>query len=303
MSNNLLYIQTPITLSQNLKNKLNKNIYFKLDALQPTGSFKIRGIGKLCQQYKDDGYTKFVSSSGGNAGIAVAYAGMMLNTPTKVFIPKSSNKLYINIIKSYGADINIIGNNWDEAHKAALDYAEQNKSGYVPPFDHPVLWQGHSTIMDECKASIEKPDVVVVAVGGGGLACGVLEGMHNNGWQDVPVITTETIGADCFYQANQANKIISLEHITSSATSLGAKTVCSKLFDWREKHKIITYRTTDDIAAKACYEFAKDKRILTELAAGSALSVVYEAADIINQYNNILVIVCGGVNTEFLLKT
>ena len=174
-----LHIQTPLIESQYLKNKLNKQVYFKLECMQPPGSFKLRGIGALCQEKLQQGAKTFVASSGGNAGVAVAYCGMKLNVPTTVFIPSSSNPIYIDAIKSYGAKVVVAGLVWDEAHQAALDFAEQHQAAYIPPFDHPSLWKGHASMITETiQQGLSEPDVVILSVGGGGLACGVLEGMH-----------------------------------------------------------------------------------------------------------------------------
>lgn len=291
-----LHIETPL-----IKSSLDdRNVYFKIESLQPTGSFKARGIGKLCQHYHAQGFKKLVSSSGGNAGVATAFAGNMLNLPTTVFMPSTSGDVYKSFIKRFDADIIIHGDVWDEAHTAAMTFAEKESAAYIHPFDDPIIWQGHSTIIEECFAAGITPDAVVVSVGGGGLACGLLQGMHQCGWNKVPLITVETLGADSFYQSVQAGKLITLDKITSRATTLGAKRVSDALFDWTNKHNIIATLTTDEIAERACARLASDHHILTELAAGAALSTVYADSDKLAAYNTVLVIVCGGVNTRFL---
>ncbi|WED44436.1 pyridoxal-phosphate dependent enzyme [Legionella cardiaca] len=294
-----MYQETPLIYSQYLKNTLSKDIFFKLEALQPTGSFKIRGIGKLCQEYKKQNFNQFVASSGGNAGIAVAYAGMKLHTPTTVFIPETSHKIYINEIKSYGAKVVVAGKVWDEAHQAALNFASEQNAAYIPPFDHPLIWSGHATIVDEIIATGVQPDAIVVAVGGGGLACGILEGMHQNNWSNIPLIAVETQGADAFYQSVKAGKQVTLKKITSKATSLGAKQIAAELFQWSSNHDIKNIVVTDGEAESGCRAFAKDKRILVELSAGASLSLVYNNHAILRDYRSIIVIVCGGVNTTF----
>ena len=116
---------TPLTSSRTLKNATGKNVAFKLESLQPSGSFKLRGIGYLCQQEAMRGANAFVASSGGNAGVAVAYSGMKLNKPTTVFVPKSSHSIYINAIKSFGATVIVSGCNSGEAQVAAVDFAKK----------------------------------------------------------------------------------------------------------------------------------------------------------------------------------
>ncbi|MFC3908309.1 pyridoxal-phosphate dependent enzyme [Legionella dresdenensis] len=295
-----LHIQTPLIESQYLKNKLNKQIYFKLECMQPPGSFKLRGIGRLCQEELQQGAKAFVASSGGNAGIAVAYCGMKLNIPATVFIPASSNPVYIDAIKSYGANVIVAGQVWDEAHQAALNFAKQHGAAYIPPFDHPSLWKGHASMITETiQQGLSKPDAVILSVGGGGLACGVLEGMHQHGWENVPLVAVETQGADAFAQSVKANKLVTLDAITSKATSLGAKRVAQKLMDWTKIHKIENMIVTDDEAEQACWNFAHEQRILVELSSGASLSLIYNDHPALHDAESILVIVCGGINTSY----
>ncbi|AHE66281.1 pyridoxal-phosphate dependent enzyme [Legionella oakridgensis] len=292
-----LHIKTPLISSQHLHNTLGKNIYFKLELLQPTGSFKLRGIGKLCQREVRRGRRSFVASSGGNAGVAVAYCGMKLGVSTTIFIPSSSHPMYIDAIKSYGAQVIVAGAVWDEAHQAAEIFAKNNKAAYIPPFDHPMLWDGHATMIEEViTQGLEPPDAVIVSVGGGGLACGVLEGMRRYGWNHVPLIAVETTGADSFFQSVNANRHITLPSITSKATSLGAKHVSERLLQWTNEHTIKNIVVSDQEAELGSRAFAKEQRMLVELSSGASLFPVYENHSIIHPLKSILVIVCGGMN-------
>ena len=292
-----LHIETPLLESQFLKNTWGKSVYFKLELLQPSGSFKLRGIGRLCQQYHEQGTRSFVASSGGNAGAAVAYCGMMLKVPTTVFIPKTSHPIYIDTIESYGATVVVAGAVWDEAHLAAQDFAQKYQSAYIPPFDNPTLWAGHSTMIDEIVLQNPiPPDAVILSVGGGGLACGVLEGMHRHGWNDTPLIAVETAGADSFFQSVAANRLVTLPAITSRATSLGAKRVTERLLKWSKEHVIKTIVVSDDDAEDATRAFAHDKRMLVELASGASLAPIYHHHPLLESYRSLLVIVCGGIN-------
>lgn len=294
-----LHIKTPLLHSQQLQNEFGQSVYLKLEALQPSASFKIRGIGRLCQTYMQQGKTEFVASSGGNAGIAVAYSGMKLKIPVTVFIPKTSHPIYIQAIKVYGAKVIVAGDVWDEAHEAATQYASQAHAAYIPPFDHPIIWAGHSTMINEIAASGIIPDAIVAAVGGGGLACGILAGMQRRGWHEIPLIAVETRGADAFFQSIQAKEMITLPTITSKATSLGAKHVTPRLLKWASMHPIKSVVVTDEEAEQGARLFAKDKRILVELSAGAALSLAYHHHPVIRHCKTIVVIVCGGVNTSF----
>ncbi len=295
-----LHYKTPTLYSVPISQRLRKHIWLKMECYQPTGAYKIRGIGHLCQHYFKQGVRNFVSSSGGNAGIAVAYAGRMLGAKVDVFVPESSHPIFINAINAQGATVHIKGSVWDEAHQHAVEFVESTGGKYIPPFDDPLIWQGYTSMIAEAADEMPKPDAVIAAVGGGGLACGLLQGMHQQGWQNVPFYTVETKGAASFAESVKAGELITLDLINTIATSLGAKRVTSALWDWTKKHEIIALTTTDCAAVKAVKQFADDHRVLVEPAAGAVLSIIYDN-EILKSYDNVLVIVCGGVGISLEL--
>jgi len=293
-----IFVQTPILKSHKLKKELNKNIYYKAEYFQPSGSFKIRGMEELCRHHIKEGKTNFISSSGGNAGYSMAYVGKELGVNVKVIVPETTAQTMINKIKYLGTDVEVQGNVWDEAHKYALKLAEETNAVIVSPFDDPLLWKGHSTIIDECANEIEQPDVVVVSVGGGGLLCGIFEGLKRNGWQNTLVITTETKGAASFYKSYEAGKLIELDNIDSIATSLGALKVTEQSLKYAEDFNVLPFKMSDKDAVNSSLIFLEEYNVLVEPACGAALSVPYYHSELIKDAENVLVIVCGGVNTD-----
>ena len=140
-----------------------------------------------------------------------------------------------------------------------------------------------------------KPDVVVLSVGGGGLLCGIVEGLHRNDWVDVPVIAVETEGADSLRQSVRAGDRVELPAITSIATSLGATQVCEQAFIWSKEHASSNIVVSDRAAVCACLRFLADHRVVVEPACGASLAVVYERAPELERFDSVLVVVCGGV--------
>ena len=114
MSN--LYIETPTLLSEPLSLTAGKPVWLKLEALQPSGSFKLRGVSLLCQQELARGALGFVSSSGGNAGIAVAYVGRKLGVPVRVVVPETTSEVPRQLIRAEGAELIVHGESWFEAN-------------------------------------------------------------------------------------------------------------------------------------------------------------------------------------------
>jgi L-serine/L-threonine ammonia-lyase len=291
-----LHINTPLVESLPLSLATGRGVWLKLEALQPPGSFKIRGIGLACETYLQQGAKRFVSSSGGNAGLAVAYAGRKLGVSVTVVVPQTTSARAKELLKLEGAEVIVIGASWQEANAHAQSLVGATDA-FLHPFDNPLLWQGHATMIDEvAQTRLDglKPEVVVLSVGGGGLLCGVAEGLHRNGWGDVPILAVETEGAASYHQALKAGKPVEIDKISSIATSLGAKRVCDSAFAWSQKHPIRSVLVSDRSALTACERFLADHRLLVEPACGAALALAYDHPAELASYNNALFIVCGG---------
>ena len=271
MNTTPLHLQTPLLESRPLSLAAQRTVWLKMEALQPPGSFKIRGIGHACQIHAQRGAKRFVSSSGGNAGMAVAYAGRVLSIPVTVVVPQTTTARAQELLRLENAEVIVHGASWQEANELALSMVGPDDA-FLHPFDDPLLWTGHASLIDEVAASGQKPDAVVLAVGGGGLLCGVIEGLQRNGWHDVPVIAVETEGAASFHAATLAGKPVQLEQITSIATSLGAKRVCDQAVNDFASHSIHSVLVSDQQALDACERFLFDHRVLVEPACGAALA-------------------------------
>ena len=217
-----LHINTPLIESAPLSEIAGLQVYLKLENTQPAGSFKIRGIGRLCQEAQKEGKDHFITSSGGNAGYATAYAGRCLGIKTTVFVPSTTLHDTISKIEELNANVIIKGDVWDETDNFAREFSSKINGLYVPPFDHPLIWEGHATMMDEIAGEIPKPDAIILSVGGGGLLCGVAQGLHKNNWRDVPVIAVETEGTASFAASQKAGRLITLDKIESIAKTLAA---------------------------------------------------------------------------------
>ena len=292
MSN--LYIETPTLLSEPLSLMADKPVWLKLEALQPSGSFKLRGVSLLCQQELAKGARGFVSSSGGNAGIAVAYVGRKLGVHVRVVVPETTSEVARQLIRVEGAELIVHGESWFEANAYVQESLAADEA-FIHPFDHPLLWQGHSSLIDEVAQLGIKPGAVVLSVGGGGLLCGAVEGMQRVGWLDVPVLAMETEGADSFAAARAAGKAVRLPAITSIASSLGARQVCDQALVWADEHPVISQVVSDAAALRACERLLRDHRLLVEPACGAALAAITESSKQLQSAESVLVIVCGGV--------
>jgi L-serine/L-threonine ammonia-lyase len=297
----LIHVVTPLWESPSLSAAVGAPVYLKMESFQPVGSFKARGIGLAAQDSFEAGAGRLVCASAGNAGYAVAYAGRRIGIPVTVVVPKTTPVWLQGLVRREGAETIVHGDSWDDAHAYATELAKREDAAYIHPFDDPRLWKGHSSIIHEIAALGIKPGAIVVSVGGGGLLCGLLEGMHEIGWTKIPVLAVETEGAASFAAAVKAGRLVTLDRITSIATTLGARRVAAQALEWTKNHPITTWQVTDRDAVEACVRFADEHRVLVEPACGAALASVYHKAEPLEGLRPIVIIICGGAGVSLPL--
>jgi L-serine/L-threonine ammonia-lyase len=260
-----------------------------MDALQPPGSFKIRGIGHACEEHVRRGARRFVSSSGGNAGLAVAYAGRQLGVPVTVVVPQTTSERAKELLRQEDAEVIVHGASWQEANEFALSLVAETDA-FLHPFDDPLLWEGHATMIDEVARSGLEPDAVVLSVGGGGLLSGVAQGLQRNGWNKLPLIAVETEGAASFHAAAKAGHAVQLMRSASPPPGRQTRVRPGRAVDQGAPSTVLCDRS----ALSACERFLADHRVLVEPACGASLALAYESADVLEQFKTVLVVVCGG---------
>ena len=272
-----------------------------MECYQPTGSFKIRGSGTLCQKLAKEGFKHVISSSGGNAGYSTAYSGKKLGMKVTVVMPETSSQEARKKILSQDAELIIYGTSWYEAHKFSIETANKLGYAYIHPFDNPSIWEGNSTIVDELVHDSIIPDLIILSVGGGGLFAGIMHGIERNRLQNkTKVVVVETEGAPSFFNSMQQKKLITLDTINTIAVTLGCKRICEEAFKLGLSDKVMPILVSDKEACQASLQFADDYRTLTEPACGATLSIIYnqEKYKFLENYKNIVVIVCGGIGVS-----
>ncbi|KAI1452705.1 pyridoxal-phosphate dependent enzyme [Annulohypoxylon moriforme] len=323
-----LWIETPCIPSVPLSRAAGCNIFLKLENLQPSGSFKSRGIGHMMQQSmlgKRTSDVHFYCSSGGNAGLACATAAKILSRPCTIVVPTLTKQHMIDKMRLLGAKVHQVGSHWAlaDAHLRSELLAHDPAGVYVPPFDHPDIWKGASTMVDELVYQVKPHNVsqidgIICNCGGGGLLNGIMTGIENNfpspslpHQKSKPkVLAVETIGADSLNASVRAGELVTLPAITSIATSLGAPRVSEESFRWSQEASYLTSLTVSDAeAVAATSRFADDARMLVEVACGATIAPVYNGdlrrllggESLSNEEwreKNVVVIVCGGSNVS-----
>uniref|UniRef100_A0A6B2LA06 L-serine ammonia-lyase n=1 Tax=Arcella intermedia TaxID=1963864 RepID=A0A6B2LA06_9EUKA len=230
-----------------------------------------------------------------------------MGKPITVFVPDNVHPKLKRKMELEGANVVVHGKVWADAHQKAIEFAKAvPHCEVVHPFDHEDLWEGHASIITEAAGDLKKkPQAVLCVVGGGGLMVGLLRGMHKVGWEDVPLIVSETTGAASFAAAVEAGKLVTLPTINTIAKTLGASTVAKEAFDWTKRHKIVHRVVTDREVLEAIVRFQEDHQFLVEPSCGAGLALLYSEKHsefLLRQLQGeskkdregVLVVICGG---------
>ncbi|KAH6633002.1 tryptophan synthase beta subunit-like PLP-dependent enzyme [Boeremia exigua] len=309
--------RTPLIHSTTLSAAAGCQIHLKLENLQPSGSFKSRGIGNLLLSHlasvPADARSKlhFYSSSGGNAGLACVSAAAALGAPATIVVPLSTSAFMVGKMWEAGAaGVLQRGASWAEAdaYLQGEVMGEARARGeapvYVPPFDARLIWEGHATMVPEIVEDLgEVPDVLVCSVGGGGLFCGVMLGREALGEEAerMKMLAVETEGADSLNLSLREGKLSTLPAITSIATTLGARTVAKQAYEYAQRDCVKSLVLKDTEAMEGCVKFANDERIMVEAACGVSLALCYggrlkKALPELTETSKVVIVVCGGKN-------
>jgi len=195
----------------------------KLECLQVTGAFKARGANNAILQLSDEERSRgVITASGGNHGIAVAYAAHASGCPAVIYLPESSPMDKAERAQGWGAEVVTEGQVWDDAERAALVRAERDGLTYIHPFADRAVIAGQGTIAREMLKQSPDIDVIVAGIGGGGLIAGVATAAKAMK-PGIKVIGVEPVGAPTLAQSVKAGELVTLDKIETGANTLAPK--------------------------------------------------------------------------------
>ncbi|KAI4878940.1 hypothetical protein NFI96_001427 [Prochilodus magdalenae] len=238
--------------------------------------------------------------------MATAYSARKLGMPATIVVPSVTPSATVQRLNDEGADVIIHGKSLNESIEYGQQLVSENCGWvFISPFDDPLIWEGHTSLVKELESQLdEKPGVVVLSVGGGGLLNGVIEGLCRAGWEDVPIVAMETVGAHSLNEAMKVGELVTLPAITSIATTLGLRQVSSQTMKLVGEHTVYSELVTDQDAVWAAERFIDDEKILVEPACGAALGAIYcniisrlqKEQKLAQKLGPVVVVVCGGNN-------
>jgi threonine dehydratase len=217
--------RTPLLAAAPTKERpeLAEGLRLKLEALQVTGSFKARGaINAVFAAPPDRLRRGVVTASGGNHGLAVAYAGWAAEVPATIFLPRSVAAKKIAMLDAWRARVVIAGEVWDDSNRAALQHAESEGLAYIHPFADPDVIAGQGTIALEILDEAPGLDTLLVAIGGGGLIAGVAIAAKALK-PGIRIVGIEPVGAPTLHDSLAAGRLIELAGIDTEAVTLAPR--------------------------------------------------------------------------------
>jgi threonine dehydratase len=265
----------------------------KLECLQASGSFKARGAAnKLLSLDQAEADAGLITASGGNHGLAVAWAAASADVPACVYLPTSSPQSKADSLRAMGAEVIITGAVWDEANEAALAAAKVRGMTYVHPFADPGVIAGQGTLALEILEQAPDADTLLVAIGGGGLISGVATAAKAIK-PGIKIVGIEPTGAPTLYQSLKAGELVTLPSIDTAAGSLAPRRSMPLNYELIaasvDKMILVTDEEMRDAARLLWAEFG----IAVELAGAAAIATLMTGRYTPAPHETVVAILCG----------
>lgn len=256
--------ETKLVYSQYYTQQTGNKVYLKPENMQLTGAYKLRGayykISTLTDEERQKG---LVTASAGNHAQGVAYAASVFGAKATVVMPTTTPLMKVNRTKSYGTQVVLYGDVYDEACAYAYQLAEEHGYTFIHPFDDLAVATGQGTIAMEIVQELPLVDYILVPVGGGGLATGVstLAKLLN---PNIKVIGVEPAGANCLQASLKAGKVSTLPNINTIADGTAVKTPGEKIFPYLQKNLDGIISVSDDELIVAFLDMVENHKMIVE---------------------------------------
>ena len=270
---------------------------FALELMQHTGSFKARGALNFVGAHLDAGTLPdagIVIASGGNAGMANAWAARAHGVRATVFVPRTAPPVKVARLRTLGAEVHQVGAEYAEALDAAQAFAAETGALASHAYDNPLIAAGAGTLLEEIVAARTDVDTVVVAVGGGGLFSGVAAAAHPRG---IRVVAVEPHGAQALHAALEAGTVVDVPVASVAADSLGARRTSETALALAQRDGVRSVLVTDEAIVAARRHLWDERRLVVEHGAAAALAALESRAYVPEPGETVVVVLCGA-NTD-----
>ena len=286
-------LTTPLVKAPILSNDLNAQIYLKEDNLQLTGSFKIRGaFNRLAMMNENRRKNGVVAASAGNHAQGLAYAAKHFDCEATIFMPEATPLTKVSGVKSYGANVILVGENFDEAYATATKFALDNNKEFIHPFADDAVIAGQGTIALEILEKIEDMEHIIVPIGGGGLISGIAIAAKTIN-PNIKITGVVASGARGMKESFEARMPIDSASVKTIADGIAVRDVTPKLLDIILEYVDQIVEVTDNETANAIlFLLEKHKLVVEGAGAVATAAIIHHKIEIENE--KVCAIVSGG---------
>lgn len=295
--------ETPLDPSPYFSEVTGANVWLKLENLQHTGSFKLRGaFNKLLTMTEEGRAQGVVAASSGNHGAAVSYAAARLGVDAIVFVPEQSSTTKVDAIRRHGADVRFFGNDGLDTETHARQYADDHGMQYLSPYNDMAVVAGQGSCGVEIARQLEQVDAAFIAVGGGGLISGVAAFLKSVNAR-LSIISCQPAASAVMTESVRSGHILELPRdATLSDGTAGGIEAGSVTFDLCRELVTEFVTVPEAEISEAMRNFIDTHHMLLEGAAGVALAGL-QASGRRYRDQNVVVIICGGNVSRETLRT
>ena len=257
-------LETKLKYSEYFSNQTGNKVYFKPENMQYTGAYKVRGAYyKISTLSEEDRAKGIITASAGNHAQGVAYAAKLYNAKAVIVMPTNTPLIKINRTKSYGAEVVLYGDVYDDACEHALKLAEEHGYTFIHAFNDLDVACGQGSIAMEIIKELPTVDYILCPIGGGGLCTGVstLAKMLN---PKIKVIGVEPEGANCMQESLKADHIVSLTSVNTIADGTAVRTPGDKLFPYIKANVDEIITVPDDELIGAFLDMIENHKMVVE---------------------------------------
>jgi threonine dehydratase len=292
---------TPLQHSRTLSDLTKGEIYLKLENLQKTGAFKVRGAYYKMQKLARSGVKSVVAASSGNHAQGVAFSAASLNMKATIVMPRHTPFYKVNATKSYGAEVVLHGDTYDDAYQKALEIAQQTNAEFVHPFNDLDIMAGQGTIGVEIFEDLSDVEVVLVPVGGGGLISGIATALKKLK-PDAKVIGVQPKGAPATYLSFQEKRIVETHEVSSIADGVIVKKPGDITLKIMEEVVDDMVLVDDREIARAMFLLLERVKTVAEPAGALGVAAVISGAVDVSGKKTVPVVSGGNVDPTLLIR-
>ncbi|PLY04337.1 MAG: threonine ammonia-lyase [Arcobacter sp.] len=284
---------TPLTKAPILSSTFNSEIYLKKENLQLTGSFKLRGafnrVANLPKEKREKGV---VAASAGNHAQGLAYAAQYFACEATIFMPEATPLTKVSGVKSYGANVVLHGENFDEAYEAAIKFSEENNKEFIHPFADDDVIAGQGTIALEILEDIKDMKQIIVPIGGGGLISGIAIAAKSIN-PDIKIIGVVASGARGMKESYKSQMPIDSASVRTIADGIAVRDVNPKLLEIIIDYVDHIVEVSDnEIANAVLFLLEKHKLVVEGAGAVSTAAIMHEKIEI--EDSKVCALISGG---------